>query len=142
MTAPDKTQETRVLYNGDCPICAFEIGHYRKAADAQGAPLRFDDLNGPALAQYRLTPDQAAKRLHAIQDGHLVTGLAAFRAIWSQLPRWRWLAWLTGLPGLRRVIGWAYDQVGAPLLYRAHLRRVARREEQTCSPSSTNSTRP
>lgn len=36
--------ETRVLYNETCPVCRFEIGHYRKAARAEDLPIGFDDL--------------------------------------------------------------------------------------------------
>lgn len=117
--------ETRILYNDTCPVCRLEIDHYRKTASRDGAPLRFDTLD--QAASYGLTPDQAARRLHVMRDGELLSGLAAFRAIWSGLPRWRWLARLTGLPVLNTVLTVLYDRLAAPLLYRAHLRRQARR---------------
>ncbi len=117
--------ETRILYNDTCPLCRFEIDHYRKTATRHGAPLRFDCLD--QAATYGLTPDQAARRLHVLQDGRLLSGLAAFRAIWAGLPRWRWLARLTGFPVLNPVVAFLYDRIAAPLLYRAHLRRQSRR---------------
>jgi predicted DCC family thiol-disulfide oxidoreductase YuxK len=120
MTSPD----LRVLYNADCPVCRAEIDHYAALATRDGLPLRFDDLNGPDLALWGVTPDQAARRLHVLQGGELLSGLAAFRALWRAMPRYRWLARLTGLPGARQVATFGYDRIAAPLLYRAHLRRL------------------
>lgn len=116
--------DTRILYNDTCPLCRFEIDHYRAAAARDAAPLRFDPLD--KAANWGLTADQAARRLHVMKDGQLLSGLEAFRAIWAGLPRWRWLARLTGLPIIRPVMAVLYDRIAAPLLYRAHLRRQAR----------------
>lgn len=118
--------ETRILFNDTCPLCRFEIGHYRAAATRDGAPLRFDPLKDAAC--WGLTEDQAARRLHVMQDGRLLSGLDAFRAIWAALPRWRWLARVTGWPAIRSALTVLYDRIAAPLLYRAHVRRQARRD--------------
>ena len=120
----DPTVQTRILYNDTCPVCRFEIDAYRKQAMAANVPLGFDTLEQAAL--WGVTPDQAARRLHVLHAGQLLSGIAAFRVVWSALPRWRWLAALTGLPILYPVACAAYDHVLAPLLYKAHLRRQAR----------------
>lgn len=119
------TDETRILYNDTCPLCRFEIGHYRARADATGAPLAFDPLQH--APNWGMTPDQAARRLHVRQGDRILSGFDAFRAIWSTLPRWRWLARVTGLPVLRPVLAFGYDRMVGPLLYRAHLRRQRKR---------------
>jgi len=119
-----RDDDTRILYNDTCPLCRFEIGHYRAAATRDGAPLRFDRLD--EAASWGLTEDAAARRLHVLMDGHLLSGLEAFRAIWASLPRWRWLARVTGWPLVRPVVGFLYDRIAAPMLYRAHLRRRKR----------------
>jgi predicted DCC family thiol-disulfide oxidoreductase YuxK len=111
--------DTRILYNDTCPVCRFEIDHYRRAA--AGLPLRFDPLTEAAC--YGLTPDQAARRLHVLHNGELLSGLDAFRAIWASLPRTRWLAHLTGLPVIHPALAFVYNRIAAPLLYRMHLRR-------------------
>lgn len=116
------TQETRVLYNDTCPICRFEIDHYRKGT--ADLPIRFDQLS--KAAEWGISPDQAARRLHVLHKGELLSGMAAFRALWSEMPRYRWLARLTALPILRPLMDGLYDRIAAPLLYRAHLRRVSR----------------
>lgn len=121
-------EDTRILYNDTCPLCRFEIDHYRAAATRDSAPLRFDRLSD--AARWGLTEDQAARRLHVLQDGELLSGLEAFRAIWTTLPRWRWLARVTGLPVIRPVVTALYDRMAAPLLYRAHVRRQARTKDR------------
>ena len=120
--------DTRILYNDTCPVCRFEIDHYRKTATRDGAPLRFDRLQD--AARWGLTEDQAARRLHVLRDGELLSGLAAFRAIWSTLPRWRWLARVTGWPVVRPALTVLYDRIAAPILYRAHVRRQAKNTSQ------------
>lgn len=118
---------TEILYNGRCPICSAEIAHYRARADATGADLRFTDLNTAPLDEWGINADQATRRLHARHDGGIVSGFDAFLLIWQGLPRWRWLARVVALPGLRQAVALVYDRVAAPLLYRLHLRREARR---------------
>jgi predicted DCC family thiol-disulfide oxidoreductase YuxK len=115
----------RVLYNGACPICAREIAHYRALAARHGADLAFDDLNTTDLAAWGLTPDQAMRRLHARAGSLRLAGLAAFRGLWERLPGWRWLAWLTGLPGIRQAADWSYERIAAPWLYRRSCRAGA-----------------
>ena len=45
------------------------------------------------------------------------------------MPRYRPLAWITGIPGLYHLSSWLYDHALAPALYRRHLRRQARKAE-------------
>ncbi len=112
--------DIKILYNDTCPVCRFEIDHYRSSA--QGLPMRFDALNH--AQDWGLTPDQAARRLHVMQGDQLLSGMDAFRAIWAVLPRYRWLARLTALPFIRQILDLLYDRIAAPILYRAHLRRL------------------
>ena len=118
--------ETEVLYNGACPVCAAEIGHYRGYAGPRALPIRFHDLNATDLARWGLTPDQAARRLYVARDGRIESGIPAFLTLWREMPRYRWLARLVGLPGVRQVAALLYDHVLASLLYRWHLRRQRR----------------
>lgn len=118
--------ETTVLYNGACPICSREIDAYRREAQGAGLPLRFDDLNAADLARWGLTPEAARRRLHVRYGAQVLAGLPAFLALWAALPRWRWLARLVGLPGVRQVAGVVYDHALAPALYALDRRRRAR----------------
>jgi predicted DCC family thiol-disulfide oxidoreductase YuxK len=42
------------------------------------------------------------------------------------MPRYHWLAKITGWPVIRPVTVFAYDKILAPLIYRWHLRRQSR----------------
>lgn len=121
-----KNPDLRVLYNADCPVCRAEIDHYAAHAAARDLPIRFDDLNGPDITLWGVTPDAAARQLHVLHEGRVVAGLPAFRLLWAAMPRYRWLARVTSWPGVRQVVGVIYDRIAAPMLYRAHLHRVAR----------------
>jgi predicted DCC family thiol-disulfide oxidoreductase YuxK len=82
-----------VFFDGLCPLCLREIAHYRRL-DRAGA-LRLVDLHaaGPELEAIGVRPRDALWRLHVLdRTGHLHTGVAAFAAIWSELPGYRWLA--------------------------------------------------
>lgn len=117
----------RIIYNDTCPICAREVGTYRREATAVGAPVAFDGLDTPDLAALGLTRDTAARRFHAIRDDELLSGVDAFAALWAELPRWRWLSRAVTLPGIRTAAGLIYDHVAAPTLHALHRRREARR---------------
>lgn len=118
--------ETKVIYNGSCPICSREISAYQRYAEARALPLNFDDLHQTDLAALGLTADAAARRLHVVQEGRLLAGLPAFVALWEEMPRLRWLARLVSLPVIRPLAHATYEHVLAPLLYRMHLRRKSR----------------
>ncbi len=120
------SDETRVLYNAECPVCNFEITHYADYSAKKGLPIRFDDLNSEALADWNLDADTAARRLYVLKDGALHSGIPAFILLWRDMPRYRWLARLVALPGVHRLACLAYDHVLAPVIYRWHLRRKAR----------------
>ncbi|QDA36126.1 DUF393 domain-containing protein [Paracoccus liaowanqingii] len=118
---------TSVLYNATCPVCDFEIRHYARYADRNGLPIRFDDLNSDARQAWGLDADTAARRLYVLHDGQLSSGIPAFLVLWAQMPRYRRLARIVGLPGVRQAASAAYDHVLAPLIYRWHLHRQRRR---------------
>jgi len=117
---------TKVLFNGDCPVCNFEIRHYEKYAGDTGLPIRFDDLNSDALADWDLSEDAAAQRLYVVHGDELLSGMPAFRVLWAEMPRYSWLARVTGWPVVRPATVFLYDRIVAPIIYRWHLRRQAR----------------
>jgi predicted DCC family thiol-disulfide oxidoreductase YuxK len=127
----EKHPKTSVLYNANCPVCHFEISHYARYASDTGLPIRFDDLNSDAREQWGLDADTAARRLYVLHDGVLTSGIPAFLVLWRQMPRYRWLATLVGLPVIRQIASAVYDYVLAPVIYRWHLRRVRRQTSAT-----------
>jgi predicted DCC family thiol-disulfide oxidoreductase YuxK len=127
----ENSPKTSVLFNANCPVCNFEIQHYALYADRTGLPIRFDDLNSDARLRWGLDADTAAKRLYVLHEGTLTSGIPAFLVLWAQMPRYRWLAGVVGLPGISQVAGAAYDFVLAPAIYRWHLRRLRKQSDRS-----------
>ena len=123
------SDETRILYNGECPVCSFEIGNYADYAKAKALPLRFEDLNAAALEEWGLTQDQAARRLYLLKDGQMLSGIPAFIVLWQEMPRYRRLARLVSLPGLHWLASKTYDYILAPLIYNWDRRRRTRKSQ-------------
>ncbi|MET4102490.1 putative DCC family thiol-disulfide oxidoreductase YuxK [Roseovarius sp. MBR-78] len=122
----NRPTETHVLYNARCPVCRAEIDHYRSYAEARGLPLVFHDLGTRDLASWGIDEDAAARRLHVRQGGRVLSGVDAFLALWRAMPRYRWLARIVALPGLRLLAHQVYERVLAPRLYARHVARMHR----------------
>lgn len=123
MKADQHQDETRVLYNAQCPVCHAEIAHYADYSAQNDLPIRFDDLNAGALDQWGLSPEDAARRLHVLKGGALYSGIPAFMILWQEMPRYRWLARVVALPGVNWLAVKTYDHILAPSLYRWFRRR-------------------
>jgi predicted DCC family thiol-disulfide oxidoreductase YuxK len=79
-----------VYFDGGCPICAKEISWYRPRAG--GVVFANVDAETTAPAP-DLTRAAALARLHArTTDGRLVSGAAAFVALWRTIPALRPIA--------------------------------------------------
>lgn len=120
------TASTIVIYNANCPICSREIDSYRRYCTARDLPVDFRDMDRMDLDALGLTPEHAARRLHVIDDGTLLAGTPAFIALWNAMPRFRPLAQIVSLPGLRQIAALVYEGLAAPALYALHRRRVRR----------------
>jgi predicted DCC family thiol-disulfide oxidoreductase YuxK len=113
MTQESMTQENApltVFYDGGCPVCSREVAFYKRQGTAEG--LCWLDISREAPAGL----DQAAAlaRIHArLPDGRLVSGAAAFAAIWQRMPGFRWLG---------RLVAWGPVAPLAELGYRGFLR--------------------
>jgi predicted DCC family thiol-disulfide oxidoreductase YuxK len=124
----DQTNQTAVLFNANCPVCSFEISHYASYADKNALEIRFDDLNSCALQRWNLTADQAARKLYVAHEGKLLSGIPAFRVLWEQMPKYKWLARVAGWPVVLPLSEWLYVRVLAPLIYRWHIARLASKD--------------
>ena len=103
MTKIDEMQSNSkptVYYDGSCPLCSFEIGHYKKLAGTER--VRFVDASKDDVPLGDdLSPAEAMGRFHVRRsDGTLVSGAEGFIEIWRRLPRWRWAARMSDLPGM------------------------------------------
>ncbi|MEM1077763.1 MAG: DUF393 domain-containing protein [Pseudomonadota bacterium] len=132
-TAP-QAPETTVLYNAECAVCRFEITHYEHYSEYKSLSIGFEDLNQTDLNPWGLTQDQAARRLYLRKDGALLSGIPAFLVLWSDMPRYRWLARVIGLPGIRHLACVIYDHLLAPILYHRQRHRYAGAEKSGKGP--------
>lgn len=112
-----------ILYNGACSLCAPEIEIYRRAAQRAGADIVFHDLHLSDLTTWGVDADTAQQRFHARDGDTPLSGVDAFVALWSRLPRWRWLARAVAAPGIHALATVTYDRGVAPWLYRRAQRR-------------------
>jgi|28_taG_2_1085356.scaffolds.fasta_scaffold00720_5 predicted DCC family thiol-disulfide oxidoreductase YuxK len=99
---------TTVYYDGSCPLCSVEIGHYASCAGADR--LMFVDVSDPnAGLGDDLTRQNALERFHVRRpDGVLLSGARGFTELWGTLPKWRWLARVARLPGVISLLELAY----------------------------------
>lgn len=121
-----------VLYDGGCPLCRREIAHVQGLAQRQGSSaLCFLDISGAGddAVDAADAAERAAllARFHVQRaDGSRLSGAAAFVAMWSRLPGWRWLARAARLPGMLALLELAYRGF---LHLRPALQAAARRWE-------------
>lgn len=98
-----------VYYDGACPLCSREIAFYRRR-DAEGR-VRWHDLRREPVDPVRdgIGQEAALARFHLRRaDGTLLSGAAAFVALWSEIPGFRTLAALARLPGMAWVLERGY----------------------------------
>lgn len=72
-----------VWYDGGCPLCIREIALMRKL-DRRRA-VEFHDVS-PADAACPIDRRLLLERFHASEDGILLSGAAAFAAMWRAIP--------------------------------------------------------
>ena len=97
-----------VLYDGSCPLCRREVGVYQGLQPSQ--PIAWQDVSrADATLPGGGQRHTYMARFHVQQaDGTVLSGAAAFVALWATLPGWRWLAKLAALPGATASMEWLY----------------------------------
>ncbi len=98
--------EVIVWFDGGCPLCRREIAVMRRL-DKAGA-IQFLDVAGPDEGSCPLDRAELLARFHAMEDGRIVSGAAAFAAMWRAIPALRPLGLLARNPFVLRVLEVSY----------------------------------
>jgi predicted DCC family thiol-disulfide oxidoreductase YuxK len=97
-----------VYYDGECPICSIEIGHYRRCRGSDAVEF-VDIADADVEPPHDLARDVALARFHVRNpDGSLVSGAAGFVTLWLSLPGWRWLGRVASNGVILRGLEWGY----------------------------------
>lgn len=116
--------ELVVWFDGGCPLCRREIALMRRL-DRRGA-VTFVDASRETGA-CPLPRDDLLARLHARENGRVLSGAAAFAAMWRAIPLLRPLGWAARNPRVLRMLERLYRVF---LRARPALQRVAMRLER------------
>ena len=119
-----------VMFDGACPLCRREIGMYQSLASLQ--PVAWLDVSKDSAGLNAGDQARYMGRFHVrLQDGRVVSGAAAFVALWLAMPGWRWLGRVGRLPGVTPLLELTYRGF---LQLRPLLQRWARVAEPTQHP--------
>ncbi len=78
-----QSEQVVVWFDGACPLCLREIGLMRRL-DRRGA-IRFVDVASPESV-CPIDRGELLARFHAREDGVMLSGAAAFAAMWRAIP--------------------------------------------------------
>ncbi len=109
-----------VWFDGACPLCRREIALMRRLDRAQR--IEFIDVMDES-ASCPLDPAVLLARFHARENGVLLSGAAAFAAMWRAIPLLRPLGLLARISLILGLLEWSYVRF---LKYRPMLQRLAR----------------
>jgi predicted DCC family thiol-disulfide oxidoreductase YuxK len=108
-----------VWYDGACPLCLREIALMRRL-DRRGA-ITFVDVAEASDLSCPIDPALLLARFHAEEDGRLLSGAAAFAAMWRAIPLLRPIGLVARHPLVLRVLEAAYLRF---LVLRPRLQRL------------------
>ncbi|MEE4295828.1 MAG: DUF393 domain-containing protein [Wenzhouxiangella sp.] len=93
MTKPDP--QVTVWFDGACPLCLKEIALMRRLDRRQR--IAFVDATSDQVS-CPINRDDLLARFHAKEDGRLLSGAAAFAAMWRAIPLLRPLGLVARVP--------------------------------------------
>ncbi len=107
-----------VWYDGGCPLCRREIALMRRL-DRRGRVDFVDVASGDVDCP--IDPARLLARFHALEDGQILSGAAAFAAMWRAIPGLRPLGLAARHPMVLAVLERLY---GGFLRVRPRLQRL------------------
>lgn len=109
----------KVWFDGACPLCLREIALLRRL-DRRGS-ITFVDVAAGADPSCPIDRAQLLARFHAEEDGVVLSGAAAFAAMWRAIPLLRPFGLAARHPAALRLLEAAYVRF---LKIRPHLQRL------------------
>ena len=114
--------ELLVWFDGDCPLCQREIALMRRLDRRR--VIQFTDVSRGGATDCPIDRAMLLARFHAREDGRVLSGAAAFAAMWRAIPVLRPL----GLLARNRFVLVLLERAYAKFLrVRPRLQRLARR---------------
>jgi predicted DCC family thiol-disulfide oxidoreductase YuxK len=96
--------QVTIWFDGGCPLCVREITLMRRL-DRRGAIHFVDAVNAQAVCP--IDKAELLARFHAAEDGKLLSGAAAFAAMWRAIPVLR----PVGLLAKNPLVLWALEKL-------------------------------
>jgi predicted DCC family thiol-disulfide oxidoreductase YuxK len=93
-----------IWYDGGCPLCVREIELMRRL-DRRGAIEFIDAANAQSVCP--IDKAELLARFHALENGQLLSGAAAFAAMWRAIPVLRPI----GLLAKNNTVLWALEKL-------------------------------
>jgi len=118
-----------VFYNGDCAVCRAWVERYQEASRGRSRLIAWCDIaRAPwALRRWGIDGAVAVRRIHVVDArGAIYGGAAAFARLWRELPGYRWLGLVIGLPGIGFIAEMFYRRIAARSLACTRLRHPRR----------------
>jgi predicted DCC family thiol-disulfide oxidoreductase YuxK len=94
-----------VWYDSTCPLCLREIALMRRL-DWRERIVFVDAVNSETICP--VDRAEILARFHAMENGKLVSGAAAFAAMWRVIPLLRPFGLLAKVPGCLPLLDWLY----------------------------------
>jgi predicted DCC family thiol-disulfide oxidoreductase YuxK len=112
-----------IWFDGACPLCRREIALMRRLDRAKAIQFIDVALEGTACPVNR---SELLARFHALEDGRMLSGAAAFAAMWRAIPVLRPIGLIARDPRVLAMLRWLY---GCFLQVRPRLQRLVRKLE-------------
>ena len=123
-----------VMFDGACPLCRREVGVYQALEPLE--PVAWLDVSDVSQTSADMSPEDRARylaRFHVqLPNGKLLSGAAAFVALWQTMPGWRWLGRFGTLPGVTPLLEALYSGF---LHVRPNIQRLVRTLDTAHLPS-------
>ena len=106
----------KVYFNNACSVCKFEIDHYKKITKN----IDWVDISTDSKAkkETKKNAKNLLRRLHVKKKDKIYQGLDAFIQRWSEIPRYRFFAFLVRKPLIYQLAWFLYEIFALFLFYK------------------------